>query len=196
MRVVTLTTPDPVFTSRLPGIGEGAIRELGDSLFGKSPTFTCGGELGEFADRASAQTRMLWSDRRASLSARKGVTKMRFDRRDIFEDVASTILATATVMGFTATHQYWDVWLIGDSRRWTAGLLTIIALAMFALVARHIGMTLLVVLGCAAACFAGFAFATASLTPLSLLAATVILAWALAVLRDLFEVPRRPLLTH
>ncbi len=121
---------------------------------------------------------------------------MKFDRRDIFEDVASTILATATVMGFTATHQYWDVWLIGDSRRWTAGLLTIIAVAMFALVARHIGMTLLVVVGCVAACFAGFAFATASLTPLSLLAATLILTWALAVLRDLFEVPRRPLVTH
>jgi hypothetical protein len=52
------------------------------------------------------------------------------------------------------------------------------------------------VLGCAAACFAGFAYATASLTPLSLLAATIILTWAVAVLRDLFEVPRRPLLTH
>jgi hypothetical protein len=36
----------------------------------------------------------------------------------------------------------------------------------------------------------------ASLTPLSLLAATIILVWALAVLRDLFEVPRRPLVTH
>lgn len=67
---------------------------------------------------------------------------------------------------------------------------------MFALVARHIGTTLLVVLACAAACFAGFAFATASLTALSLLAATIILTWALAVLRDLFEVPRRRLLTH
>jgi hypothetical protein len=96
----------------------------------------------------------------------EGVTTMQFDRRDIFEDVASTILATATVMGFTATHQYWDVWLIGDSRRRMAGLLTVIAVAMFAL------------------------------SPLSLLAATIILTWALAVLRDLFEVPRSPLLTH
>jgi hypothetical protein len=34
---------------------------------------------------------------------------VRFGRRDIFEDVATTLLATATVMGFTATHQYWDV---------------------------------------------------------------------------------------
>ena len=122
---------------------------------------------------------------------------MRFGRRDIFEDVATTLLATATVMGFTATHQYWDVWLIGDSRVWTAGLLTLIGVAVFGLAARHIGMTLLVVLGCAALCFAGFAFWTASLTALSLLAATIILVWALAVLRDLLEVPRKPLtFTH
>jgi hypothetical protein len=121
---------------------------------------------------------------------------VRFDRRDIFEDVTATLLAAATVMGFTATHEYWNVWLIGDSRRWTAGLLALLGIAMFGLVARHIGMTLLVVLGCAALCFAGFAFWTASLTALSLLAATIILVWALAVLRDLLEVPRRPLLTH
>jgi hypothetical protein len=47
-------------------------------------------------------------------------------------------------MGFTATHQYWDAWLIGDSRVWTAGLLALLGVAMFGLAARHIGMTLLV----------------------------------------------------
>jgi hypothetical protein len=56
----------------------------------------------------------------------KEVRTVTFGRRDIFEDVAATLLATATVMGFTATHQYWDVWLIGDSRRWTAGLLALL----------------------------------------------------------------------
>jgi hypothetical protein len=121
---------------------------------------------------------------------------MRFSSRDIFEDVTATIVAAATVLGFTATHQHWDVWLIGDSRRWTAGLLVLLAVAMFGLVARHIGRTLLAVLGCAAVCFAVFGFVTASLTPLSLLAATIILAWALAVGRDMLEVPRKPLVTH
>jgi hypothetical protein len=121
---------------------------------------------------------------------------MRFSSRDIFEDVTATILAAATVMGFTATHQYWDVWLIGDSRRWTAGLLALLAVAMFGLLARHIGRTLLAVLGCAAVCFAVIAIVTASLTPLSLLAATIILAWVLAVGRDILEVPRKPLVTH
>ena len=86
---------------------------------------------------------------------------MRFGRRDIFEDVAATLLATVTVMGFTATPQHWDVWLIGDSRRWSAGLLTLLGVAMFGLTARHIGRTLFAVLGCAGVCFAGLAFATA-----------------------------------
>jgi hypothetical protein len=121
---------------------------------------------------------------------------MSFGRRDIFEDVAATLLATATVMGFTATHQYWDVWLIGDSRRWAAGLLALLGVAMFGLAVRHIGMILFAVLGCAAVCFTGFALWTASLTPLSLLAATIILVWAPAVLRDLIEVPRKRFVTH
>jgi len=118
---------------------------------------------------------------------------MRFDRRDIFEDVAATLLMTATVMGFTATHQRWDVWLIGDSRRWTAALLSVLAVPMLAFTARHIGATLLGVLAIAMLALAAVAFWTASLTPLSLLAATIILAWALAVLRDLFAVPRKPI---
>jgi len=120
---------------------------------------------------------------------------MRFDRRDIAEEVAATLLMAAAVMGFTATHEGWDVWLIGDSRRWTAGLLSVLGVAMFAFVARHIGTTLAVVLACAAVCFAGVAFWTASLTPLSLLAATIILVWALAVLRDLFHETRTPIPT-
>ncbi|HEU4449263.1 MAG TPA: hypothetical protein VFR63_04670 [Gaiellaceae bacterium] len=121
---------------------------------------------------------------------------MTFGRRDIFEDVAATLLMAATVMGYTATHQRWDVWLIGDSRRWTAGLLSVFAVAMFALAARHIGRTLFILLGVTTIVLAGLALWTASLTPLSLLAATIVLVWALAVLRDLFEVEREPILTH
>jgi hypothetical protein len=121
---------------------------------------------------------------------------MRFGRRYFFEDVVATLLATAAVLAFTSTHQSWNVWLIGDSRRWTAGLLALIGVAMFGLAARHIGPALLVLLGIAAVVFAGLALWTASLTTLSLLAATVILVWAAAVVRDLFEVERKTLVTH
>jgi hypothetical protein len=39
------------------------------------------------------------------------------------------------------------------------------------------------------------AHATASLTPLSLLALTIVLVWAAAVLRDLFAAPHAPMAT-
>jgi hypothetical protein len=101
----------------------------------------------------------------------------------------------ATVLGYTTTHESWNVWLIGDSRRWTAGLLTVIAVAMFGLVARHIGIGMLGLSATFAAVMAVLAFWTASLTPLSLLAASIILAWAVAVVRDLFVEHRKPVAT-
>src|SRR5512133_2917574 len=120
---------------------------------------------------------------------------MKYGPRDIFEDVGATLVMAATVMGFTSTHQHWNVWLIGDSRRWTAGLLTVLAIVMFGLVTRHIGSTAAGVLGTVAAALAAAAFWTASLTPLSLLAATIVLVWAIAVLRDLFVTPHAPIPT-
>ena len=118
---------------------------------------------------------------------------MKYGPRDIFEDVGATLVMAATVLGFTATHEHWNVWLIGDSRLWTAGLLTVLAAVMFGLVGRHIGGTLIGVLAVVAAVIAGIALWTASLTPLSLLAVTIVLVWAIAVLRDLFLTPRAPL---
>ncbi|HZQ64732.1 MAG TPA: hypothetical protein VFA66_05865 [Gaiellaceae bacterium] len=121
---------------------------------------------------------------------------MTIRHRDAFEDVAAALLVAATVLGFAATHERWDVWLIGDSRRWTAGLLTVLAAAVLALAARHIGRTPLVAFAIVALVLAAVSFWTASLTPLSLLAATIVLVWVLAVARDLLHLPRRPLTTQ
>ena len=107
------------------------------------------------------------------------------------KDLAATLLTTLAVLAFFATHEGWNVWLIGDSRRWTAGLLTVLAIGMFGLVARHIGSMATGGLGGIAAVLAVVAFWTASLTPLSLLGVTIILVWAVAVTHDLFVVPRR-----
>jgi hypothetical protein len=120
---------------------------------------------------------------------------MKYGPRDIFEEVGATLVMVATVLGFTSTHESWNVWLVGDSRRWTAGLLTVLAIVMFGLVTRHIGSTTAGVLGIVAAALAALAFWTASLTPLSLLAATIVLAWAIAVLRDLFVTRHAPIPT-
>ncbi len=116
---------------------------------------------------------------------------MKFGRREVLEDIAATVLMAGTVLGYAATHEQWNVWLIGDSRRWTTGLLTLLALGMFALVARHIGGTAVGVLGSIAVVLAVAAFWTASLTPLSFLGVTIIVVWALAVVRDVFAVPHR-----
>jgi hypothetical protein len=116
---------------------------------------------------------------------------MTFGRRGILEDIAATVLMAGTALGYAATHENWNVWLIGDSRRWTTGLLTVLAIGMFGLVARHIGSTATGVLSSIAAVLAVVAFWTASLTPLSLLGVTIILVWAVAVTHDLFVVPRR-----
>ncbi|HEX5468719.1 MAG TPA: hypothetical protein VFW80_06705 [Gaiellaceae bacterium] len=126
---------------------------------------------------------------------------MKLGRIDIVEDFVATSLMAAAVLAFTATHDNWGVWLIGDSRRWTAGLLVLLGTFLFGVVgcghtAQHLRPLVLGVLACVAACFAGFAFATASLTPLSLLAATIVVVWALALASDLRELPRGRLLTH
>jgi hypothetical protein len=122
---------------------------------------------------------------------------MKVTRRVLFaEDVAATIVTAATVLAFTATHERWNVAIIGDSRRWTAGLLCVLAVLMLALVVRHIGTTATVVLAAAMIALAVVAVWTASLTPLSLLAASIVLAWAVAVIRDVFSTPHARILTH
>jgi hypothetical protein len=120
---------------------------------------------------------------------------MRLTARAIFEDVVGTIVIAATVLGYVATHEQWNVWLIGDSRRWTAGLLSVLGIAIFALASRHVSGFVLGSLLLIGTVFAVIAFWTASLTPLSLLATTIVVVWAIAVFRDLFVVPHMPL-TH
>ena len=120
---------------------------------------------------------------------------MKVGRREVVEDIAATVLMAGTVLGYAATHENWTVWLLGDSRRWTTALLTVIAAAMLVLVRRHIGGTATLVLGSIAAVLAVIAFWTASLTPLSLLGVTIIVMWAVAVVRDAFVLPRRTVST-
>lgn len=120
---------------------------------------------------------------------------MKLTRRHFLEETAAALVTAATVLGYITTHEQWNVWLIGDSRRWTAGLLCVLAVLMFALVARHIGATAIAVCGVVAAVLAVVAFWTASLTPLSLLALTIVIVWAAAVFRDLFAAPHAPMAT-
>jgi hypothetical protein len=122
----------------------------------------------------------------------KEVTKMRLTVRGIFEDIAGAVVVAATLLAYTAVHEQWNVWLIGDSRRWTAGLLSALGIAVFALARRHVSGSVLGSFLVAGVTFAGLAFWTAELTPLFFLAATMVVVWGIAVLRDLIVLPHTP----
>ena len=42
------------------------------------------------------------------------------------KDVTATVLTTLAVLAFFATHQGWNVWLIGGSHRWAAGAIFVL----------------------------------------------------------------------
>lgn len=115
---------------------------------------------------------------------------MTLDRKDF----AATLLTALAVLAFFATHEGWNVWLIGDSNRWAAG-------AIFALGALTCGLgspskdaftKLLALLGTIALVLAILAVATGSLTPLSLLVVDIVLLWALSTVRHAVHLPHQP----
>lgn len=110
------------------------------------------------------------------------------------KDFTATVLTVVAVLAFFATHEGWNVWLIGDSHRWAAG-------AIFALGALTCGLgspskdavtKLLAVLGTIALVLAILAVATGSLTPLSLLVVDIVLLWAVSTVRHAVHVPHQP----
>ncbi len=49
------------------------------------------------------------------------------------KDAAATVLTVFAVMTFVATHDGWNVWLVGDSHRWAAGIIGLSGIAACAL---------------------------------------------------------------
>lgn len=110
------------------------------------------------------------------------------------KDFSATFLTALAVLAFLATHEGWNVWLIGDSHRWAAG-------AIFALGALTCGLgspskdaltKVLAVLGTLALGLAILAVVTGSLTALSLLVVDIVLLWALSTVRHAVHVPHQP----
>jgi hypothetical protein len=113
------------------------------------------------------------------------------------KDVVATCLTALAVLAFLATHEGWGVWLIGDSRRWAAGAITLLGFATCALGSPSKGgaTKFLAMLGILAFALAVLALATGSLTPLSLLVVDIVLLWALSTLRHMVQDVRKPLAT-
>jgi hypothetical protein len=113
------------------------------------------------------------------------------------KDVAATGLTALSVLVFLATHEGWNVWLVGDSRRWAAAVIAFLGIATCGLgdPAKDKSTKFLGMLGMLALALAVLALATGSLTPLSLLVVDIVLLWALSTLRHLLAVGRKPLAT-
>jgi hypothetical protein len=103
------------------------------------------------------------------------------------KDAAATALTTLVVLVFAATHEGWNVWLVGGSHRRAAGVILLVGAATCGLGSPSKGTasTFLATLGAAALVLGVLALATGSLTALSLLVVDIVLLWAASTVRHL-----------
>jgi hypothetical protein len=101
------------------------------------------------------------------------------------KDLAATVLTALAVLTFAATHEGWNVWLIGGSHRWAAGAIVVLGAFTCGLGSpgKDAATKLLAALGIAAGALAVLALVTGSLTALSLLTADIVLLWAASMVR-------------
>lgn len=115
----------------------------------------------------------------------------------IRKDIAATIFTALAVLAFAATHEGWNVPLVGDSRRWAAGAIMLLGMLACGQGTRRTGTSaaILGTLGGLALVLAVWALITASLTPLSLLTADIVLLWLASTAGHLRHAPHRPIAT-
>jgi hypothetical protein len=103
----------------------------------------------------------------------------------IWKDIAATLSTAVVVLLFAAAHEHWNVWLVGDSRRWAAAAILVVGGLTCGLGSpdRDAASTFLGVLGAAAGVLGVVALATGSLTALSFLTADIVVLWAASLVR-------------
>jgi hypothetical protein len=111
------------------------------------------------------------------------------------KDAVATSLVGLAVLAFLATHETWNVPLIGDSHRWAAAVILVLGVGACAAGARRVTSTLFSVLGGTAFVLGVLALITGSLTALSLLVADMVVMWAITTVRHAHAPPGRPIAT-
>ena len=121
------------------------------------------------------------------------------------EDGLATALTALAVLAFVATHQAWDVWLIGSSHRSAAVAVTLLGVATCALGSASeelskgsrpgTAVMALAGVGAVAGVLAIVAVATGSLTALSLLVLSIVVLWAGSTLRHAWHPTHHPIAT-
>jgi hypothetical protein len=113
------------------------------------------------------------------------------------KDAAATLLTALAVVVFAATHEGWNVWLVGGSHRWAAGAVMLLGMLTCGLGSpgRTGGFAtkLLATLGIVAFALGVLALVTGSLTALSLLVAAIVALWALSTARHALGGRHRPI---
>ena len=102
------------------------------------------------------------------------------------KDVAATALTVLAVLALLATHEGWNVWLIGGSHRWAAGAILVLGMGTCALGSpdKSTAAKLLGTLGTLALGLA--------LIALSLLVVDFVLLWAVSTFRHGWHAPQAP----
>jgi len=111
------------------------------------------------------------------------------------KDAAATGLTALAVLAYLATHEGWNVWLIGGSHRWAAGAILVLGMGTCALGTLESGLWTKVLgfFGMLALVLAVIALVTGSLTPLSLLVVDIVVLWAGSTFRHVLHPPGHPL---
>ena len=105
------------------------------------------------------------------------------------KDFRATVLTILAVLVFAATHQGWNVWLVGDSHRWAAVVITLLGVFTCGQGTREEGSSatrFLTALGVLALPLSALAIVTGSLTWLSLLVLDIVVLWGVSTFRHAF----------
>jgi membrane-bound ClpP family serine protease len=111
------------------------------------------------------------------------------------KDAVATGFTGLAVFVFLATHEAWNVPLVGDSHRWAAAVILALGIGACSVGAKRVNSPLFGVLGAAAFVFGVLALVTGSLTPLSLVVADMVLMWAISTFRHAHAPPGRTVVT-
>lgn len=102
------------------------------------------------------------------------------------KDAAAAALVALALLVFLATQQHWNVWLIGDSRRWAAGAIFVLGAfacgkgspEAFTQMDKDPASGALGVLGVVTLAFAVAAIVTGSMVALAALVIGIVVMWA------------------
>jgi hypothetical protein len=124
---------------------------------------------------------------------RKEVTRVTLTRKDL----GATFLTFMVLLTFAAAHQGWNVWLVGDSYRWAAVVISVLGVATCAMGSPGTGSApkLLASLRVLALVLSVLAIVTGSLTILSLLVLDIVVLWAASTIGHVLHPPGTPIAT-